>query len=89
MGSPLAKDAAQALLNEWDYEKNKEDKIFPDEIPPYFNAKAWWTCSVGYSYFISPNAKKPECHKCWNGSASKDEKRLTKFIEELIGRMIG
>lgn len=73
------------MLVQWDYGKNSEDGLFPDKIPPFTNVKVWWTCSLNHSYYISPNAKKPECHKCWNGSASKDEKKLAKFIEELIG----
>lgn len=73
------------LLDQWDFEKNSAINIFPDKIAPNTNMKIWWKCSIGHSYFISPNAKKPECHKCWNGFASKDEKKLAEFIEELIG----
>ena len=33
------------LLDEWDYEKNEKNGIFPDKVTPHSNKKVWWKCS--------------------------------------------
>lgn len=37
-----------ALLNQWDYEKNKD--VSPQEILPSAHDKVWWRCELGHSY---------------------------------------
>lgn len=76
------------LLDEWDYEKNKINGIFadPTKIAPYATIKVWWKCKEkGHSYYLSLNAKKNKCHKCWHGLASKEEKKIAEFIESIVG----
>lgn len=41
------------LLNEWDYEKNKD--ITPNEISYGSANKVWWRCSNGHEYDATPN----------------------------------
>lgn len=73
------------LLLQWDYAKNSIINILPDQIAPYASTKVWWKCDNGHSYYAAPNVKKDECHKCWNGNVSRDEKKLAEFVEQLIG----
>ena len=35
-----------SLLKEWNYTKNDEIGLSPDELPQNSNKKAWWICSV-------------------------------------------
>lgn len=73
------------LLLQWDYIKNSTINIFPEQIAPYSSTKVWWTCDNGHSYYAAPNVKKDECHKCWNGNASRGERKLAEFVEQLVG----
>lgn len=38
------------LLDEWDYQKNNELGIYPDELSNGSKKKVWWICPVGHSY---------------------------------------
>ena len=39
------------MLKEWDYEKNSEIGLFPEELPPGSNKSAHWICSkCGYRW---------------------------------------
>lgn len=37
-------------LQEWDYEKNNELMLFPDQLGKGSSKLAWWKCPVGHSY---------------------------------------
>ena len=55
------------LLKEWDYEKNNEIGLSPDELPPGSNKSAYWTCSeCGYKWKapIARRNKGAGCRKC-------------------------
>ena len=38
------------VLKNWDYEKNKEIGITPNNISKSFSKKVWWKCDKGHSY---------------------------------------
>lgn len=75
------------LVAQWDYEKNALEgiELDPTKIAGKSSLKVWWKCQKGHSYFLSPNAKKKLCHKCWNGFASTEERILADFVESLMG----
>lgn len=50
-----------SLLDEWDYEKNKDIK--PDNILYNSSKKVWWKCSKGHS-FLKPINKKRTNNDC-------------------------
>ena len=54
------------LAIEWDYEKN--NIIFPDEISKGSNKKVWWKCPKGHSYqaIIGNRTKGEGCPYCSN-----------------------
>lgn len=54
------------LLNEWDWEKNSNDGLFPDQISFGSTKKVWWKCSLDHSWQASPNnrSKGQGCPVC-------------------------
>jgi len=67
------------IAQEWDYQKNKEK---PTEITSQSDKKRWWICSVGHSYYMSPNERTPsikgktaerKCPYCTLTPRSRDE----------------
>ncbi len=55
------------LLKEWDYEKNSEIGLFPEELSPGSNKSAYWICSkCGYKWKapIERRNKGAGCRKC-------------------------
>jgi hypothetical protein len=67
------------IAKEWDYEKNDEK---PTEITSQSDKKRWWICSVGHSYYMSPNERTPAikgkslgrgCPYCTLTPRSRDE----------------
>lgn len=71
------------LLKEWDYKKNSELGLFPEELPPGSNTYAFWICSkCGYEW-KAPVARRNNgagCRKCAD-KANPDLKRKT-LIEQ-------
>lgn len=37
-----------AVASQWNYEKN--GPLTPDQVTPFCNKKAWWTCDLGHEY---------------------------------------
>ena len=65
------------LLKEWDYKKNSEIGLFPEELPPGSNKSAYWICSkCGYKWKapIARRNKDAGCRKCAD-KANPDIKR--------------
>lgn len=67
----------QLLLEEWDYDKNKEIGLFPEELTPGSTRSAYWICSkCGYKW-RAPIARRNNgagCRKCAD-KANPDLKR--------------
>lgn len=42
--------ASSPLLKEWDYEKNNEQGLMPDQISTQSHKKIWWICGKGHHY---------------------------------------
>lgn len=40
----------ELVKNSWDYSKNNELKLFPNQLGPGSGKKAWWKCEYGHSY---------------------------------------
>lgn len=38
------------LMSLWDYEKNAEEGIYPENIKPYSDVQTWWKCEKGHSW---------------------------------------
>ena len=51
------------LEKEWDYERNNEKKIYPENISSGSGKKVWWLCSIGNS-----------CHR-WESSLNRRTKK--------------
>lgn len=57
----------EVLLSEWDWERNSELGIYPDELTSGSHKKVWWKCSAGHSWasIISNRARlKRGCPYC-------------------------
>ncbi len=57
------------LLKEWDYEKNAKLGLFPSQLTPHSNKKAWWKCSTcGYEWktAITSRSAGGSCPLCSN-----------------------
>ncbi len=55
------------LLKEWDYERNGEIGLFPEELPPGSNKEAYWICSKCGHKWKAPIARRNNgagCRKC-------------------------
>ena len=64
------------LLEEWDYEKNKE--ISPYQITAHSTKKVWWKCAVcGYLWqsVVSSRTSGSGCPICGNKKKGKRDKR--------------
>ena len=65
MKQTIIKDIGH-LLKEWDWEKNSNDGLFPDQISFGSTKKVWWKCSLDHSWQASPNnrSKGQGCPVC-------------------------
>lgn len=54
------------LLNEWNYEKNNINSIFPDIVSKGSHKKVWWVCKNGHEWeaLISNRIKGRNCPYC-------------------------
>lgn len=54
------------LMKEWDWEKNTELNLFPQNIPCGSHKKAWWKCSKGHRWYsiISNRAREKNSRGC-------------------------
>jgi len=55
------------LLKEWDYEKNTEIGLFPEQLTPGSGKSAYWTCSECGHKWRAPIARRSKgagCRKC-------------------------
>ena len=61
------------LLKEWDYEKNDELGLRPDEIINGGQTKFWWKCSNGHTWLSTISNRKSghNCPYCANQKARK------------------
>lgn len=67
------------LLKEWDYERNAEIGLFPDQLTPGSNKYAFWICSkCGHKWRapITRRSRGDGCRKCAD-KANPDIKRKT------------
>lgn len=74
------------LLEEWNYEKNKE--LNPSEITPHVNIKVWWKCNQGHSWqaTIYNRAKnKSGCPTCYKENTRMKSLKEMKSIAEKYG----
>ena len=51
------------LLKEWDYEKNNQLGIFPENVSLGSSKKVWWKCEKGHSWKVAIN-KRTIGHRC-------------------------
>ncbi|MBR5177594.1 MAG: hypothetical protein IKW90_02180 [Lachnospiraceae bacterium] len=49
------------LLDEWLYEKNDANGIFPDKILPGTDKKVWWKCKLGHTWEAQVNTRVNGC----------------------------
>ena len=54
------------ILNEWDYEKNNKNNIYPNMISKGCHKKVWWICKNGHEWesLISNRIKGRNCPYC-------------------------
>ena len=67
-----------SLMNEWDWSKNGEIGLFPNELLLGSNKKAWWKCDKNHSYmdYIYKKGNGKTCPYCTN-------KRILKGYNDL------
>lgn len=70
------------LLNEWNYELNDKQNIYPNKVSPHSDKKAWWICrNCGYIWRTKIDARTrigSGCPKC--GRIKADISRCKKVI---------
>jgi len=70
------------LLNEWNYELNDKQNIYPNKVSPHSDKKAWWICrNCGYIWRTKIDARTrigSGCPKC--GRIKTDISRCKKVI---------
>ncbi len=72
------------LLEEWDFQKNSSNQLYPDKILPYSNNKAWWICKkCGYSWEASVcnRSKGAKCPICARHNRIEASKKKVLCIE--------
>ena len=52
------------ILQEWDYKKNEELGLSPDNVGQSSNQKVWWVCPRGHSYDMSISDRSKENGQC-------------------------
>lgn len=64
----------EKLMSEWNWNKNNESGIFPDNLSQNSHKKVWWLCSLNHSYYMGVDSKVaghgcPYCsnNKVWVG----------------------
>ena len=71
------------LLKEWDYEKNKNEGIYPEQYTSRSGKKVHWKCSkCGYEWItsIDKRVNGSNCPECAKSIVTK--KRINKFINK-------
>ncbi|MBR6133634.1 MAG: hypothetical protein IKQ29_02825 [Bacilli bacterium] len=57
------------MVKEWDYTKNNEIKLYPEQVSEYSDKKAWWICPIcdnSYKAAIKHRSLGTGCPKCAN-----------------------
>ncbi len=74
------------LLREWDYKKNSELGILPNEIGLSNRRKVWWICKNGHSFdsLIYPRTKGVGCPYCAGKRAVKGVNDFATLHPELL-----
>ena len=75
-----------ALIAEWDWDKNIELKLEPNELLCGSNKKAWWRCALGHSWeaVIAERANGSGCPYCANKKVLAGYNDLASTNPELI-----
>ena len=73
------------LCNEWDYSKNDMMGLFPYNVAPHSDKKAWWICgkcgNEWQAKIDSRTRMKSSCPKCGVRNASEAKYKAVKCIE--------
>lgn len=79
-------DTHPELLVEWDYERNKELGLIPEELPPSYDlTTAWWICKeCGGSYSLKPNRKLEYLNAGRNPCPNCDERGVIEGVNDLL-----
>lgn len=81
-------DEYPIIVKEWDYDKNKELEIYPNEVAPHSNKKVWWICPIcDYSYQAAINNRSngTACPRCSRESkTSFGEQALFFYINKIV-----
>lgn len=70
---------SEELMAEWDWEKNNELGLNPNQITYGSNKKAWWKCRKGHSWETSISARAKQGHQCVYCSNQKALKGYNDF----------
>ncbi len=82
------------LMNEWDYDKNSKNNIFPNQVSKSSDKKAWWICPLcNHSYYtaVKYRTKGTSCPLCANESRTSFQEQaiyyyLKNEFEDTINR---
>ena len=74
------------LVSEWNYEKNNELRLFPDEVTLGSDKKVWWKCSKGHEWQASIGSRSSNvgCPYCSGKIAITGENDLATTNPELV-----
>lgn len=72
------------IMELWDHDKNSEEGVFPEGLPPSSKTPVWWTCDKGHSWTVPPAVITDDfCHVCHRGR-SRGEVELGEFIRSIL-----
>ncbi len=73
------------VCEEWDYEKNNANGIFPNEVAPHSDKKVYWKCAkCGFSWFSKIDSRtrmKTGCPECGKRTISESKYKPVECIE--------
>jgi very-short-patch-repair endonuclease len=79
------------LMEEWDWEKNNQLKLYPDCITYGSEKKAWWICSNNHEWYARIGSRSqgcgcPECNKERRSSAA--ERKVYYYMKKYFDNSI-
>lgn len=82
----ILSDDSTYLMEEWDFDRNNQIGVFPDQVSRHSNKKVWWKCKkCGHCWqtSIANRTRGTSCPKCAQELRNAKKRRAQKGVDDL------